>query len=212
MNLINLRLRKYQHFKAELQKKWGAEISRVTHHFQDSLEHITAQLEPGGPKKVINLALDVMRPYFKPYLQSLGLRISRLTYQNIEVILPAKFLLEDSQENVDEGAAVTAALFAFRTLWKKNSPRRIFQVEILNFEFEHLRPLQAPLFLRFNLTSSQRESIYVELSDQSRSIHESTVQIYDQEDQAVAKVLIKAELKMEKVLPGASVGTKGNVR
>ncbi len=188
MNFNNLKIPKYQHIQAH--------ISRLTGVFQDSLQDLTEHMNSGPPKQILNLALDVMRPY----LRSLGLRVSQLSFQDIEVVIPAKPLSQDSQEQLDEGAVISAALFAFRRLWRKNAPRGSFHVDVLNFEFERLQPLSAPLFVRGHLPVSQREAIYVELSEHQRSVHEAGLQVYDEENQVVAKILVKSVLRMEKVL------------
>jgi hypothetical protein len=136
----------------------------------------------------------------RPYLQSLGLRISRLTFQDVEVVLPGKRMQQDAQQNFDEGAVVSAALFAYRKLWRKNAPKGPFSMKISSFEFERMLDLRGPLFLRVNLSPLQREAVYAELAQQKKSNHESVVQVFDPEDRVVAKLLVRSELQAQRVI------------
>jgi hypothetical protein len=196
MDFNKLSLRKYQHIQAELQKVLGKEVGRVSGLLEDFMSELAEQLEPGKSKRILNFALDVTRPY----LQSLGLRTSRLTVEEVEVVLPGKILHQDSHQQLDAGAVVSASLFAYRRLWKKNAPKGAFTAKVLSFEFEQLKNLKAPLFIRVQLPALQRETVYSELSNKNFTHHEGVIQIFDQEDQVVAKMLVRSELRSVKVL------------
>jgi hypothetical protein len=196
MDFNKLSLRKYQHIQAELQKVLGKEVGRVSVLLEEFVSDLAQAIEPGKSKRFLHFALDLTRPY----LQSLGLRTSRLTTEEIEVVLPGKILYQDSQQRLDAGAVVSASLFAYRRLWKKNAPKGAFSIKVLSFEFEELKPLLGSLFIRVQLPPLQREAVYSDLAGRNFSTHEGIIQIFDQQDQVVAKMLVRSELRAVKIL------------
>ena len=196
MKFTTLRVRQYQHFQAELEKSFRQRLGQWSGSVETALENLAEQVDIKQPKQVLQFALDVVRPY----LQSLGLRVAKLTAENIEVVLPEHPLHQDMKSFLDEGAVCSASLFAFRKLWKRNAPKGPFSWKVLKFEFEALRELQGPLHIKWNLPTLQREALYAELAETQRALQDTVVHVFNGQDQLVAQVHLHAELRAMKIL------------
>jgi hypothetical protein len=187
-----MRLRNFQQIQSRLQKKFGKNLNKKFNKITGLMEEVTEQIDLRQPKTVLNFALDMI----KPYLQTLGLRISKLSEEQIEVVLPEKFKYMDVNQELDEGAVCSAAVFAFRQLWLRNSPKGHFEIHIQKIQFERFRDLASDLFLRLELGTLNREAIFADLSDRKKAQTDMIVHIYDQKEQLVGQVNILAELNL----------------
>jgi hypothetical protein len=187
-----MRLRNFQQIQSHLQKKISKNINKKFNKITGLVEEVTEQLDLRQPKTVLNFALDMI----KPYLQTLGLRISKLSEEQIEVVLPEKFKYMDINQELDEGAVCSAAVFSFRQLWNRNSPKGHFEIHIQKIHFERFRDLHSDLLLRLELGKLNREAIFADLSDTKRASTDMIVHIYDREEQLVGQVNILADLKL----------------
>lgn len=165
----------------------------------DLVEEVSEAIDAKSPKTVLNFALDVI----KPYLQALGLRVSRISEENIEVILPAKFQSTSQDQQLDEGAICSAGIFAFKQLWKKNSPKGKFSISIQKIIFEKIRTHQfehGDLSLRFELPKLTRETIFADLSDRENNQSQFLILVYNQSEHIVAEIHLVADLHLNKSL------------
>lgn len=151
---------------------------------------LTHNLEVAVPQ--LSLALDFMRPH----VRALGLRVARLSKDNIELILPAKFRNQSEAGYVLEGALVMAACEAAKWLWQQNRPEIGFQHGIQKIQLSCLQPLQGDLRLRIGLSEISRETVFLQLSKMNRSEHQDLVMIYDKDEQLVAQVEILSEFSL----------------
>lgn len=163
---------------------------------QRVLEDVADGLKSPRARRVFNSALD----YLRPYVQSLGLRITSLTRHRVEVLLPAKMRNLDEQNQVLEGAVISAATHAFRLLWNENKLEGDFQLQITSVHLQKQKVLQGDLRLRWELSELHRESIFAELIGQKRSRQETVIGVYNQDDMLVAQVDLKAEISLTEML------------
>jgi hypothetical protein len=178
----------FQHIRTGLSKKLNKRILKVTEAVEDFADHLDAK----HPKQALNFALDLL----KPYLQALGLRIAKLSEEQVEVIMPEKVLFQNSEHEHDEGAIVTAALFAYKTLWSKNAPKGNFQVQIKKVELEKVRAATGDLHIKILMSKLAREAVFADLADHNSATQEIQLQIYDINKQVVAQVQVSAMLKL----------------
>lgn len=201
-----MRLRNIQRFQSRIQKKIGQKINKNLHEnferLTDIVEEVSEAIDSKSPKTVLNFALDVL----KPYLRALGLRIARISEEQIEVILPEKFHNSGTFEvgsldlQPDEGAICSAATFAFRQLWKRNSPKGRFSISVQKLSFERVREMRGDLSFRFELSKFTRETIFANLADKEKSESEFVIHVYNEAEQIVAEVHIIADLFLNKTL------------
>jgi len=191
-----MRLRNIQRFQSRIQKKIGQNIHRNIDRFTDIVEEVSEAIDAKSPKSVLNFALDAL----KPYLKALGLRISRLSEEKIEVILPEKYHTTGTDEQPDEGAICSAASFAFRQLWRRNAPKGKFSISIQKLNFEKIRNMKGDLSFRFELPKLSREAIFADLADKEQSDSEFVIHIYNGDEQIVGEIHIQAHLHLNKSL------------
>lgn len=185
-----MRLSNFQQLQSEIRKK-------ISLNLVDSFgASFVEALDQKQAKQVLGFALDLIRPYF----QGLNLRVAALSAENIEINIPAKVLHQDEHLGVDEGVICSAALFAFRLLWKRNSPSEQMNLDLQKLEFERVRLAKGDLRLKIHFSKVTREAILAELVDKSESMIELTAMIFDQEDQLVAKTQLIASLKRPQAL------------
>jgi hypothetical protein len=195
-----MKFNNYQHFQKSVSKKLSKNLKKITSSANDLAETLAEELvnhiQGKPPQHILNFALDFIRPY----IQTLGLRVSKLTSENVEVVIPGKVLYQDVNQNLDEGALISASLFAFKKLWKKNSPKGHFKIEIKKIEFEKIRDPKAPVRIRLELSAMTRETIFADLVESKTATQDIMAHILDSELQVLAKVHIQAELSLLKAI------------
>lgn len=195
-----MKFNNYQHFQKNVGKKLSKNLKKMTgsaYELAETLaEELVSHLQGKQPRHILNFALDFIRPY----IQTLGLRVSKLTPEKVEIVIPSKALHQDANQNLDEGALVSAALFAFKTLWRKNAPKGHFKIEVKKFEYEKIRDPQAPVRIRIEMSALARETLFAELSENKSAVQELTANILDTDQQILAKVHIQAELGLLKAI------------
>jgi hypothetical protein len=195
-----MKFNNYQHFQKNVGKKLSKNIKKFkssAHVMAETLaQELVNHLQGRQPQHILNFALDFIRPY----VQTLGLRVSKLTPEKVEIVVPAKLMTQDVNHNLDEGALVSASLFALKTLWKKNTPKGHFKIEIKKFEYEKIRDPKVPLRIRLEVSDLVREALFAELAENKTAMQEVTAHILDSDLQVLAKVHIQAELGLLKTI------------
>jgi hypothetical protein len=147
-------------------------------------------------RRAFNSALD----YLRPYVQSLGLRITKLTKTQAEVLLPSKRRNLGAENEMLEGAVISAASHLYNLLWNENKPDGDLRLIVRQVHLHKQTPLRGNLFLRWELPEIQRETIYAELMTHKRSQQEATIGIYTANEMMAAQVEIIAELSVTELL------------
>jgi len=143
-------------------------------------------------RRGLNFALDL----FQPHVQSLGLRVPKLSRSQVEVVVPDKERNLDTRGFIQEGAVMTAALEACRFIWDQNRPEGSFHLEFTHFQMEILKPFRGELRLRVELPELVREASYTELETSQKSQHELQVQIFDQSEILLAQIRVGVRLSL----------------
>ncbi len=203
MNLQRKLIDELEKTGVKVQNSVGRLVGDLAAGFIEELQEISHHLDSGHLKQALSWAVDLVRPY----LQSLRLRVSLINRNDIEVILPLQTSLKTVQE-VDEGAVVSASLFAYRRLWDQNP--EVLQVRIKEVAMEKLVPsFDTTLYLRWNMSPLQRESFYAQvraedevphggdqqMSQKSKAQQEAIIQVFNEMEQLVGRVSIKAFLE-----------------
>jgi acyl-coenzyme A thioesterase PaaI-like protein len=154
------------------------------------LRDLTQNLEAAVPQ--LSLALDFLRPH----VRALGLRVAKLSKDNVELVLPAKFRNQSQDGHVLEGALVMAACETAKWLWLQNQPAAGFCQNIKKIQLECLKPLEGTLRLRMEMSEVARETVFLELAKMKKSEHQDLILIYDKDEQLVAQVEILSEFTL----------------
>ena len=154
------------------------------------LSDLAEQVTSPQAKLALNSALD----YIRPHLISLGLRISILAVDQVEMTLPRKARNLDRKGRLLPGIQISAAIEAYKLLWQRNAPEGIFDVQILSVNTRFMKTSQGDLKIRGELSELSREGAWAELRKNKRSRHQARMLVFDQEKQMVAEIEIESEL------------------
>lgn len=163
---------------------------------------LAALIEERAPKSsraALGYALDLIRPF----TAGMGLRITRLSDQQIEMLLPLRKRNESTIGRIHEGALLTAALEAARLLWLRHAPSGDMQVHLKESQIQVLQNYDGDLNLRMELPELQRETILMHLRSRHEAQPNVSVNIYDNKEKAIAKIEMTLQLKHVPVLAGS---------
>lgn len=152
-----------------------------------SAADLAALLEEVSPKAshaALSYALDMVRPFSA----GMGLRISRLSDTQVEMIMPARTRNMNEQNQLHEGAMTAAAVEAAKLLWMRHAPMGNFEITVSRMQCEFFKIQTDEVRLRMELPESTRETVLAELRDRRESKAEAELMIFDDHDQAVAEV------------------------
>lgn len=159
-----------------------------------SAADFAAMLEEISPKAshaALGYALDMTRPF----TAGMGLRISQLGDQHIEVILPARTRNLDDEKQMHDGALVTASTEAVKILWMRHAPVGEFRINIKKLSFEKIKETSSDCRIRVELNESIRENSLAALRAHRMSQLSMNVQIQDEQEQTIATLQIEVELQ-----------------
>ena len=183
-------------FQRDFNKNFGQNFNKVADFLESLVTDMADQISSPGTKKTLNSALDLFRPHFI----SLGVRIAILSPTHVELTLPMKARSLDEQGEILPGVQISAAIEAYKLLWKRNAPEGEFQIVIKSAKAQFFKSARTDLHLRGELSEISRESRRAELSKNKRATHEMTLNFYDDQDQIVTEVEVKSELLFKEML------------
>ncbi len=157
---------------------------------------VVEQIGSPKTKAALNSALDILRPHFL----SLGARVSVLSSSQVELILPRKIRNLDEHGQILAEVQISAAVEAYRMLWRRNAPQGQFQILIKNVHAQFLKFTQSDLKIRGELSEITREARWSELAKNKHSRHEMTFHFYDDQNQICSEVEIHSELFLKEML------------
>jgi hypothetical protein len=133
----------------------------------------------------------------------MGLRVSRLSDRQIEMILPHRKRNESTPGRIHEGALLTAGLEAARLLWLRHAPQGQFSVHVKETTLQILQDYEGDLRLRLELPELQRETVLMQLRSHHQATPNVSINVYDEKEKAIAKVDMTLQLKHIPVLAGS---------
>lgn len=154
---------------------------------------ITALLEEISPK-ASHAALGYAADLLRPFSVGMGLRISRLSDSQVEVVLPGRTRNKNEEGQMHEGAILAAAVEAARSLLQRHAPLGEFKISSRKIEIENFQPSSGELRFRLELSETLRESVLAELRKRRKSQLDLLVQAYDEKDFVVAEINLHLEL------------------
>lgn len=180
----------------DFQQDFNKKFNKITNLVESVVSDVAEQVTSPSTKKALNSALDLIRPHFL----SLGARISVLSSSQIELTLPRKARNLDEHGQILPGVQVSAAIEAYRLLWKRNAPEGEFQIVVKSAEARFLKFTKADLKVRAELPELAREARWAELSKNKKSTHRMTLHLFDEQDQICTEVEIESEFFLKEML------------
>lgn len=141
----------------------------------------------------IRRSLSYALEWFRPHLRSMGVRISRLSLSQVEVVLPSLKRNSDERGDTLDGVVIAAALQAHRFLWQINSPEGNVQFKITGLNWQAHGRLHGELRVRAELKDLTRENFLLELNSFKQSKQKMLLFVLSAEEQIRAELEVDAE-------------------
>lgn len=155
------------------------------------LTALTEEMFPQVSNAALSYALDVLRPFSA----GMGLRISRLSDVQVEMVCPARTRNMTELKEIHEGALVTAGLEAAKLLWMRHAPLEGFDIRATKVEAEFFKIQNEECRLRMELSEQEREAVLASVRQHQQASAENEVQIFDDSEQAVGALRFRLEFK-----------------
>lgn len=168
-----------------------------------SAADLAALLEEVSPKvshAALSYALDIVRPFSA----GMGLRVSRLSDTQVEMILPSRTRNFNELNGMHEGALTTAAIEAAKLLWSRHAPLGDFEVRLSRIESSFYKNQTDECRLRLELSESTREMVLSALRAHREAKAEAEVKVFDDHDQAVADLHLHLNFKLVPAIAGTT--------
>ena len=163
------------------------------------LESLPSSKEGLSVRAIMSSLLDLAKPYW----QRLGLRVVKIHQDFIEIHIPANVVTTQNGV-IEEGVLCSAAVFAVRVLWERNSPSLKTQLEVYRFDFERVEAYRGDLRLRAQLPSLQRELMLANVASDQSTPMEWSLLIHGEDDKVVAKIHLSSRHFIPASLPPPS--------
>lgn len=161
-----------------------------------------SELSPKGSRAALNLVID----WLQPFNIGLGLRVSHLTDEKIEVVLPYRLKTQNINKHLHEGAVITAAIEAATTLWQRHSLGGEFKINIREAKLSVLQTLNSEVRARAELSALEREDTLNHLRVQAVAKAPLQVRFYDENEQLKAEVDLVVHLTWVQTLAQPNKG------
>lgn len=148
------------------------------------------EVSPKASHAALSYALDKIRPFSA----GMGLRISRLSDFQIELILPARTRNFSDTDTFHEGALTTTAIEAAKILWIRHALVGNFDFSVSRIEADFFKAQAGDCRLRMELPEAHRELILAELREKRTATTECEIKIYDDHEQAVGEIHLNLKL------------------
>lgn len=159
-----------------------------------SAADLAALLEEVSPKAshaALSYALDIVRPFSA----GMGLRISRLSDTQVEMVIPTRTRNFSEANHMHEGAITTAAIEAAKLLWMRHAPIGNFEVTVTRIESEFFKNQSDDCRVRMELPETTREVVLAEVRDHRETKAEAELKVFDEYEQAVAELRLSLSFK-----------------
>lgn len=159
-----------------------------------SAADMAALLEEVSPKAshaALSYALDIIRPFSA----GMGLRVSRLSDTQVEMVLPARSRNLTELKTMHEGAYTTAGIEAAKLLWMRHAPMGNFEISVGKLDLTIFKDLSADCRIRMELQETTRELVLAELRAHRESNTDVELKYFDENDQAVAELRLQLKFK-----------------
>lgn len=154
------------------------------------LAALIEEVAPNASNSALSYALDLLRPFSA----GMGLRVSRLSDTQVEMVIPAKTRNMTESEWMHEGALTTAAMEAAKLLWMRHALMGVFDVQIVELKANFLKAEKTDCRVRLELSEQQRELALGQVRDTREGRSEMEVKVFDEQDQLVAEFMMTAKL------------------
>lgn len=135
-------------------------------------------------------ALSYVLNFIRPVVLGMGFRISRLSDEKIEIVIPPRSKNKNEEGSVHESILIAAAVEGAKTLWLRHAPLGDFHIRVDEINLKNLKLSTAEIRLRLEAPEILRQSVLGQLRVMNRARIENHIQFFEQGDQLVAEVTL----------------------
>lgn len=202
--------------EAEIRQKIQSEVTdKLQTDLRDKIEsaknNLRTQLEDRGIKRSLpdllmlieeisppasNAALSYALDALKPFDAGLGLRIARLTDQQIEMVIPRKSRNLNEDQIIHEAVIMGAAIEAVKSLWDRHCPTEIkMKIRFNKIEIKLNELTPSEFRVRYEVPESIRERALADLRSGGPVRVEGSLLAFDENEKCVAEVSLQFEIQ-----------------
>lgn len=149
------------------------------------------EISPKVSRVALSYALDIIRPFSS----GMGFRVSNLSDNHIELVVPNRTRNKNEQGQMHEGAMVAAGIEAAKLLWTRHADGDM-SVAVESFEVKIHKPTSDELRVLVQLEEPHREVVLAELRDNQNASSNIVATVFDENKQTVAVLSFKLSLHM----------------
>lgn len=137
---------------------------------------------PQSSREALSYALNFLRPV----ILGMGFRISKLSDDRIEIIIPSRSQNKSEMGTTHEAVLIAAAIEGAKTLWLRHAPLGDFHIRVEEINIKNMRPSSSPIRMRLELPENLRQSVLGRLRVMNQSTVENHIQFFTENNQLVA--------------------------
>lgn len=153
------------------------------------------EISPPISREALSMALRFLRPFAK----SLRFRVSHLTAERIEILIPFQKKATGAEKSYHEGVYGTVAVEGLRLLWSRSVNLDTVRIHVQEMNLKIFEETHQNLRLRFELSEKNREAFLMQLRHQNFCQTEADFYFYDEQEKKVAQMQIHYQLSEEPV-------------
>ncbi len=151
-------------------------------------------------------ALSYVLNFLRPVVMGMGFRISRLSDEKIEVIIPARSKNKSEEGSVHESVLLAAGIEGAKTLWLRHAPLGDFHIRIEEFSFKNIKNSTQEVRMRMEAPETLRQSVLGQLRVMNQASIENHIQFFEEGDQLIAELQLRLQVSTTSLLGSSSSG------
>ncbi len=173
----------------QLAQALGAGLQTQMQDLISNPQKVAALIEEKSPRLSREL-LSVASNITDPFVVGMGLQISKLEEDLVEVTLPQRWKNLTDSGDFHTGALCTLAEFTSKVYWDRHLSALATRRRVRRLEAQILQSPRGSLVARYSLSSSEREAFLFKLRTEQEPMIDALVKIYDSHDKLIAEVSI----------------------
>jgi acyl-coenzyme A thioesterase PaaI-like protein len=183
------------------------ELKAMTQQILQNPRRLSTLLEQKSPwlgEQVRKELLSAASNFSDPFLVGMGLQISKMTEDDLEIQLPQRWKNSAGGGAIHVGALCTAAEFASRVYWERHLSPSWCESRVVNLQCLFLRAAQRDTKIVYHVGDAEREALLFRIRSEDSVNFESLVAIYDDEEQLICEATIEWNFRRKNTLGSGS--------
>ena len=191
------------HELKQLAQTLGSSLQTQLQDIIDNPQKLGAMIEEKSPRLSREL-LSVASNITDPFVIGMGLHISKLEEDLVEVTLPQRWKNLAEGGEFHTGALCTLAEFTSKVYWDRHLSAMAARRRVRRIEAQILQVARGNLIARYSLSSAEREAFLFKLRTEQEPILDALVKVYDSQEKLIAEVTIDWQFAAQLALGSSS--------